>query len=506
MKTIIMAGGRGTRISERFPDIPKPLIPIDGVPVLEREICSLRDQGFTDLILTISHMGDKIRDHFGDGSRLGVRITYFNEETPLGNAGALFLLRGQLTEDFLLLNADAVFDVDFNRMVKFHKAHGGLVTLFTHPNSHPYDSGLILADDAFRVERWLTKEDPRPEFYRNRVNAGLHVISPKVLDMAAAGEGPYGAAAAGSAGADNAGAGAAGAVGADTGAQRGGIDEAMTGKPGDDGKISKVHLDRRLLKPLAGSGQMYCYDSPEYVKDMGTPERYDAVCRDFLAGTVQAKNLKEPQKAVFLDRDGTINKYVGFLRKIDQFELLPGVADAIRKINASGYLCIVVTNQPVIARGEVTVPELEEIHRKMETLLGLEGAYLDGLYYCPHHPHKGYAGEVPELKIECSCRKPKPGMLLKAAEDFNIDLGKSWMVGDGENDILAGRNAGCRTALIFGAEETMAAAGVGAVPGAEAAAGAEKTGAEETGAENIPDFGQDMTVRSLSEFAEQVLN
>ena len=486
MKTIIMAGGRGTRISERFPDIPKPLIPIDGVPVLEREICSLRDQGFTDLILTISHMGDKIRDHFGDGSRLGVRITYFNEETPLGNAGALFLLRGQLTEDFLLLNADAVFDVDFNRMVKFHKAHGGLVTLFTHPNSHPYDSGLILADDAFRVERWLTKEDPRPEFYRNRVNAGLHVISPKVLDMAAAGEGPFG-----------------GAPGAGSGVR---IDVSRIGQAGDDGKIYKVDLDRRLLKPLAGSGQMYCYDSPEYVKDMGTPERYDAVCRDFLAGTVQAKNLKEPQKAVFLDRDGTINKYVGFLRKIDQFELLPGVADAIRKINASGYLCIVVTNQPVIARGEVTVPELEEIHRKMETLLGLEGAYLDGLYYCPHHPHKGYAGEVPELKIECSCRKPKPGMLLKAAEDFNIDLGKSWMVGDGENDILAGRNAGCRTALICEAEETMAAAGVGAVSGAEAVAGAEKTGAEETGAENIPDFGQDMTVRSLSEFAEQVLN
>ena len=513
MKTIIMAGGRGTRISERFPDIPKPLIPIDGVPVLEREICSLRDQGFTDLILTISHMGDKIRDHFGDGSRLGVHITYFNEETPLGNAGALFLLRDKLDEDFLMLTADAVFDVDFNRMVDFHRAHGGLVTLFTHPNSHPFDSSLLVADEAGSVVRWLTKEDVRPEFYRNRVNAGLHILSPKVLDMAAAGEGPYGAAAAGSAGADNVGAGAAGAVGADTGAQRGGIDVAMIGKAGDDGKIVKVDLDRKLLKPLSGTGQMFCYDSPEYVKDMGTPERYDAVCRDFKAGTVQAKNLKEPQKAVFLDRDGTINKYVGFLRKIDQFELLPGVAEAIRKINASGYLCIVATNQPVIARGEVTVPELEEIHMKMETLLGLEGAYLDGLYYCPHHPHKGYAGEVPELKIECSCRKPKPGMLLKAAEDFNIDLGKSWMVGDGENDILAGRNAGCRTALICGAEETGAentgtAAGVGVATedGAGAAAGAEKTGAEETGAENIPDFGQDMTVRSLSEFAERVLN
>ena len=455
MKTVIMAGGRGTRISELFPDIPKPLIPVDGIPVLEREICSLRDQGFTDLILTVSHMGEKIQAHFGDGSRLGVQIEYFFEETPLGNAGALFLLREKLTEDFLLLNADAVFDVDFNRMVQFHRAKGGLVTLFTHPNSHPYDSGLILADDAFRVERWLTKEDPRPEFYRNRVNAGLHVISPKVLDLAAAG-----------------------------------IDVSKIGKAGDDGKIVKVDLDRKLLKPLAGTGQMFCYDSPEYVKDMGTPERYEAVCRDFIAGTVQAKNLKEPQKAIFLDRDGTINRYVGFLRKKEQFELLPGVAEAIRKINASGYLCIVVTNQPVIARGEVTVPELEEIHRKMETLLGLEGAYVDGLYYCPHHPHKGYAGEVPELKIECSCRKPKPGMLLQAAKDYNIDLSRSWMVGDGENDVLAGRNAGCRTALIYDAEGDIAAlfGTTGGIPAAE-----------------FPDYGQDMTVKSLPAFAGQVL-
>ena len=124
MKTIIMAGGKGTRISNLFPDIPKPLIPIDGIPVLEREICSLRDQGFTDLILTVSYMGEKIMDYFGDGSRFGVSIQYYNEVTPLGNAGALFKLRDQLTEDFLLLNADAIFDVNFNRMVEFHRSHG----------------------------------------------------------------------------------------------------------------------------------------------------------------------------------------------------------------------------------------------------------------------------------------------------------------------------------------------------------------------------------------------
>jgi D,D-heptose 1,7-bisphosphate phosphatase len=222
-----------------------------------------------------------------------------------------------------------------------------------------------------------------------------------------------------------------------------------------NGRKVKVDLDRQILKPLCGTGKMFCYDSPEYVKDMGTPERFNGVCADFAHGTVSAKNLKNKQKAIFLDRDGTINKYVGFLRDINDFELLPGVAEAIRKINASGYLAIVVTNQPVIARGEVTFDQLQEIHNKMETLLGQEGAYIDGIYFCPHHPDKGFEGEVPELKIDCDCRKPKPGMLLKAAEDFNIDLSQSWMVGDGENDVKAGLNAGCKTALIGQGKENI---------------------------------------------------
>ncbi|MBR2523955.1 MAG: D-glycero-beta-D-manno-heptose 1,7-bisphosphate 7-phosphatase [Clostridiales bacterium] len=410
MKTVIMAGGKGTRISSVASDIPKPMIKIDGKPVLEREIECLREQGFVDLIITVSHLGSVIKEYFGDGSKFGVSIHYYDEEQPLGNAGALYKLRDQLDDDFLLLNADSVFDVDFNRFVDHHRQKGGLVTLFTHPNSHPYDSGVLIAEDNGAVTTWLTKEDIRPQWYRNRVNAGLHVINPKVLDMT-------------------------------------GVDAATVGTE-IDGKIVKVDLDRQVLKPLCGTNQMFCYDSPEYVKDMGTPDRYEKVCEDFESGRVKAKNLKQKQKAIFLDRDGTINKYVGFLREIDEFELLPGVADAIKKINDSGYLAIVVTNQPVIARGEVTVSELQMIHNKMETLLGEQGAYLDAIYYCPHHPHKGYEGEIPELKIECECRKPKPGLLIKAAEEFNIDLSQSWMAGDDENDIKAGIEAGCRTALI----------------------------------------------------------
>ena len=406
MKTVIMAGGKGTRISSIASDIPKPMIPIDGMPVLEREIESLREQGFTDIIITVSHLGHIIMNYFGNGSKnspitgkpFGVNIEYFYEKEPLGSAGALFQMKDKLTEDFLLLNADSIFDVDFNRFVAYHKSHGGLVTLFTHPNSHPYDSGLIISDDKGTVKKWLAKEEDRPLYYKNRVNAGLHILSPKVLDM-----------------------------------------EVTT---------QKVDLDRQILKPLSGTGQMFIYDSPEYVKDMGTPDRYYMVEKNFEDGIVEMKNLRNKQKAVFLDRDGTINKYNGFVKNPDELELIPGVASAIKRLNEEGYLVIVVTNQPVIARGDTTVEGLTEIHNKMETLLGNEGAYVDAIYYCPHHPHKGYEGEVPELKIECNCRKPKPGMLLQAAHDFNIDLSESYMIGDSENDVLAGINAGCNTILI----------------------------------------------------------
>lgn len=406
VKVVIMAGGKGTRITSVASDIPKPMIKIGDKPVLEHELDCLRDQGFTDIIITVSHLGHIIMDYFGDGSKIspatgrpfGVHIDYYFEQEPLGNAGALFKIRDKLTEDFLLLNADALFDVDFKRFVNYHQRHGALATLLAHANDHPYDSGLLVVDKNNYVQQWLTKEDARPEYYRNIVNGGLHVLSPKLLETE---------------------------ISAD-----------------------KVDLDRQILKPLAGTGKMLCYNSPEYAKDMGTPERYYAACKDYAAGKIQGKNLRNKQKAVFLDRDGTINKYVGYLRSPEEFELLPGVGEAIRKINSSGYLAIVVTNQPVIARGEVTVEGLQLIHNKMETLLGKEGAYLDGIYYCPHHPDKGFAGEVVELKIKCDCRKPQPGLLLHVAKDFNIDLQASWMVGDSKSDIEAGKAAGCKTVLV----------------------------------------------------------
>lgn len=414
MKTVIMAGGKGTRISSINSEIPKAMIPISDKPILEYQLECLKKQGFKDITIIVGYLGEFIQNYFGDGSKaspitgkaFGVSIEYVVEKEPLGTAGALYLIKDKLresknNEDFLLINGDIIFDIDIARFYSAHKNNNGLVTLFTHPNNHPYDSGIIISDDNNKVENWLHKEDERL-WYQNRVNAGIHIISNRIFDD----------------------------------------------RLGLFTELKKVDLDRDILKPLITTDSLFCYDSPEYVKDMGTPDRLYSVIDDIKNGKVQTRNLSNKQKAIFLDRDGTINKYVGFLYDINKFELLPKVAQTIKEINKSGYLVIVITNQPVVSRGEITFNELRVIHNKMETLLGDEGAYVDGIYLCPHHPHDGYEGEIKELKIECNCRKPKAGMLLQAAHDFNIDISKSWMVGDSETDAEAGKVAGCKTILL----------------------------------------------------------
>ncbi len=181
---------------------------------------------------------------------------------------------------------------------------------------------------------------------------------------------------------------------------------------------------------------------------MGTPDRFLATEADLRSGLVAAKNLGRRQKAIFLDRDGTLNLHRGFIRTPEELELIPGVAQAVKRINDAGYLAIVITNQPVIARGECSFGTLRRIHDKLETLLGNEGAYIDALYYCPHHPDRGFAGERPEYKGECDCRKPRPGMLLQAMRDYNIDPAASWMIGDSERDCLAAEAAGVRPLMV----------------------------------------------------------
>jgi D,D-heptose 1,7-bisphosphate phosphatase len=388
-----MSGGKGTRIASVASDIPKPMIPICGKPVLEHQIDCLKKYGLTDITIITGHLGHIIKDYFKNGSRFNCHITYYEEKEPLGSAGALFKIDPLLTDDFILLNGDIIFDINFSYLIKFHKDHNAAATLTSHPNSHPYDSSLLIVENDNKVIKYLSREEPR-QYYKNLVNAGIHILTKSFLHSVKADK-------------------------------------------------EKVDLDRDLIRPMVPAGNIFAYKTPEYIKDMGTPDRYKQVSRDMNSGIVSKKNLSNPQKAVFLDRDGTINKLNGFVTKLDDFELIEGAADAIKLFNSAGFLTIVITNQPVIARGEITLAELDLIHSKMETELGKSGAYLDDIFFCPHHPDKGFSGERIEYKIECKCRKPKPGMLFAAAKKYNIDLKSSYMIGDDPRDVNAGISAGC---------------------------------------------------------------
>ncbi len=404
-QAVIMAGGKGTRLAKITKDvIPKPMAPLLGKPLLEWQIDCLKRNGIDDIIMVIGHLGEVIRGYFGDGQRWGINIRYFVEEAPLGTAGALPQMAEMLAENFILLFGDLLLDVDFARFAAFHKQKRALATLFVHPNSHPFDSDLIVADENCRVVGFDSKHNDRSNYwYANCVNAGLYIMDRKILASIP--------------------------------------------------KQTKVDLEKEVLAPLCERGAaVYAYSSPEYVKDVGTVERIRVAEQELASGYVAVRNLQHKQRAIFLDRDGTLNKLKGLVYEPEQLELEENAAEAIRLINQSGYLAILVTNQPVVARGLCSVADVEEIHKKLQTLLGRQGVYLDGIEFCPHHPDKGYPEENPAYKIPCRCRKPNIGMLEKSAAKFNIALTKSWLVGDSTVDMQTGLNAGCRTALVLTGE------------------------------------------------------
>lgn len=402
MQAVIMAGGKGTRLRSITNDeIPKPMALVAGKPILQWQIECLRDQGITNIILVIGYLGVKIQEFFEDGKRFGVDICYIEETVPLGTAGAISLLPSFLTEDsFFLVFGDVLFDIDLSRMMEFHRQKQAKATLFVHPNSHPFDSDLVICDRDGKVHGFDSKHNVRDGWYHNCVNAGFYILDRTVCEQVP--------------------------------------------------KETKIDLEKELLsKMIEKNKSIYAYHSSEYIKDVGTVERITNAEKELKRGYIAQRSFRKKQKAIFLDRDGTINRKNGLIWREEQFELEDGVIDAIRKINQSGYLAILVSNQPVVARGLCQIEDVENIHKKMETLLGREGVYLDKICFCPHHPDKGYPEENPDYKISCHCRKPDIGMLEDCAQQFHIDLAESWMIGDTTIDIQTGKNAGTRTALVL---------------------------------------------------------
>jgi len=290
-------------------------------------------------------------------------------------------------------------DFDLKSFMDFDIETDSIADIIVHPNDHPHDSDLVDINDENIVTAFHPKPHDENKYYRNLVNAAVYILSQDIFKY------------------------------------------IPQNKPSDFGKD--------IFPLLLQTGEVVrAYKTAEYIKDIGTMERLEEVNRDIASGKVERFSKRHKRPAIFMDRDGTIVKEVDLLHRVEDLELLPFSASAVKKINSSDYLTFLITNQPVVARNLCNMSAIKKIHNKLETLLGREGAYLNDIYFCPHHPDKGYPEENPDFKIDCNCRKPKTGMISKAVEEYNVDIGSSWFIGDRTADIQTGNNAGMKTILV----------------------------------------------------------
>lgn len=392
MKAIIISGGKGKRLGSLTKNKPKSMINIGGKPIIEHQIEIFNRYGITDIILCTGFLSEAIED-FIKNYESNINISYSTEIKPLGTAGCIRKLLNMLDDDFLVVYGDIMFDINLNNLIDYHFKKKSEVTLVVHPNDHPYDSDLVEVSSDYRIINFLNKPHKEELIYRNLVNAGVYILSKKVFDYI---------------------------------------------KP----NLKQDFIKDIFPQMLKDESQLYAYNTPEYIKDMGTIGRLKLAEEDFHLGRIESLNLSKKRSAIFMDRDGVINEEIDQLCKIKDFRLIPKAQEAIKKINNMGYLAVVITNQPAIAKGFCSIEEVGEIHKKMETFISREKAIIDRIYYCPHHPEKGFPGENLEYKVDCNCRKPKIGMITSATKDLNIDLKNSFFIGDRKVDIKTAENAG----------------------------------------------------------------
>ncbi|QCQ97583.1 HAD-IIIA family hydrolase [Brevundimonas sp. SGAir0440] len=441
MQAVILAGGKGTRLAPRLDGRPKPLVDVCGRPLLARQLEALEAHGVEEVLLLVSHKAEMIAAFVEERENLA-HIQLIDDGEGRGTAGALLAVYRRLKERFLVVYGDTLFDIDIHHMVDHHLATGADVTLLLHPNDHPADSDLVEMDGRGWISRFHAYPHPEGSVLGNLVNGAFYVCERDAIESWQDMQAP-------------------------------------------------CDLAKDLFPQMLAAGRrLKGYKSHEYIKDLGTPARLDKAERHLRGGVVSRASRRHLQKAVFLDRDGTLNALNGYITHPDSLELFRGAGATVKRLNDAEYRVIVATNQPVLARGECDDETLQRIHAKIETELGRAGAYLDDIRVCPHHPDGGFAGEVKELKCLCDCRKPAPGLLLQAARDMRIDLRRSWMVGDSSVDLACAREAGVSSVLVLTGEmgrdgrcsaaPDFVAADIGAavslildqVPAAEAAASA----------------------------------
>ncbi len=367
-QAVILAGGFGKRLGDKSLNCPKPMQLINNEPFLNNIIWNLRRHDIKEIILSVGYLAKNFKDYYGDGSNLGVRILYVEEETPAGTAGALKKCENILDKYFILLNGDTVFDINYHDLAKsFQKNKLGHLAINFVQDTSRYG---VVQTDGLDIISFNEKIEKNSGY----INSGVSIYDKKILDYI----------------------------------------------PLDNSSLEKDIFPKLLQKKLLTAKK---YNS--FFLDIGIP-----ISLENAQSLIPKWRLKS---ALFLDRDGVINFDYGYVHKMKDFDFISGAKETIKMANDLGILVIVVTNQAGIARGFYSENEFKLFTNEINKNLKEYGAHIDATYFCPHHPEAG----IGNLKKKCDCRKPNPGLLKKAIEDWDLDTRKCFLIGDKISDIKA---------------------------------------------------------------------
>lgn len=381
MEAIILAGGRGTRLSPIVSDKPKVLADVSGKPFLSYVLDSLYSCGVTHAVLAVGYMADSIRAVYGN-SYEGILLDYSVEDSPLGTGGAI---KRALTlcadSNIIIVNGDTVFDVELAKMMDAHLQSGSLISVALKHMKNFERYGTVETDCGR-----ITAFNEKKPCLEGLINGGVYIINRFLMR---------------------------------------------------DIRADSFSFEKEVLEKPEFSKNAFI--SEGYFIDIGVPEDYEAAQQTL----TQALSVKT-RRALFLDRDGTVNIDKHHVYRVEDFEFVCGMPRLIKRYRDEGYLVIVITNQAGVAKGLYTEQDVQRLHDYINEALSRDyKTRIDAFFYCPHHPQ----GALPEYTRACTCRKPGAGLIYEAVEFFAkrgiaVSLSDSILIGDKDSDIEAGKTAG----------------------------------------------------------------
>lgn len=372
------------------------LVEIAGEALIKHQIRSLLDSGATKIGIGYT-AGPEVE-------RISKELEGFDQVTivavdgDLGSGGHLFSASELFQEEFIYIDGRNYFEIDLPRFEAFHHSNDAILTVLVRNALGEDEPAIKLNPEGKVIEIDFGKGE---DYFRSPTRFGGVVFVSNALMR------------------------------------------TLLGEP------EPLDLFTEIIHPTFTTGDCFGYRSTEYIEDV---HAFSKLEMDLANGLPAQRKLSNKQKCIFLDRDGVLNYFGPYVVEPSILKVKECAAEAVRLINESGYLAIVITNQPIVAFGQTDLPTLEQVHFKLHHILNQGGAVLDDLFFCPHYPSAHGDNPSMEYVKPCTCRKPGIGLLEKARDRYNVDFSSSWMIGDTTQDVQTGINAGVKTILVKGGD------------------------------------------------------